>query len=684
MINQQLLDPKSIVVIGGSEDVSKPGGKVLENILSGGYKGKLYVVNPKADMIQGVESYRDPVLLPQVELAILAIPAKFCTPTIDLLAKKKGCKAFIVVSAGFGEENEEGKLLEDQMLSVVNEAGACLIGPNCIGFMNSNYFGVFTTPLPKPDSRGVDFISGSGATAVFIMESGIKQGLTFSSVYSVGNAAQTGVEDVLEYMDNEYRHGVSPGIKLLYIENIADPKKLLKHSSSLISKGCKIAALKAGRTEAGSRAASSHTGALSSSDTAVNALFKKAGIVRCYSRSELTNVACVFRHKKPGGRNIAVITHAGGPAVMITDTLTDEGFNVPHLSGEKAEALLEKLHPGSSVANPIDVLATGTAWQIGQIIDACENDFGEIDAMVVIHGSPGLTSVEDVYRMIHDKMRSCSKAIYPVLPSVINAEKETALFMEWGNVFFPDEVDFARAFSLICNSPPPAISAESSVTIDRERIRQIAGDAGGGYLDPQQLGAMLDAAGIPRVKEKIAASEAELPEVIREIAFPVVMKVVGPVHKSDVGGVILDVNTEDELKAGFSELMKIPGTSAVLIQTYSSGIELFAGIKKEGNFGHIIMFGLGGVLIEVIKDVSSRLVPLGREEARQMIRTLKGYKVIRGTRGQKGVNEEVLVEILLRLSMLAEAAPEIEEMDMNPLFGNSEKVFAVDARIRLA
>ncbi len=683
MINQQLLDPKSIVVVGGSEDITKPGGKILKNIIDGGYSGKLFVLNPKADSIQGIKTYRYQEDLPPTELAILAIAAKYCPSSIEFLAKKKGTRAFIVISAGFGEESEEGALFEKRMLYTVEETGACLIGPNCIGFMNHNYYGVFTTPLPKPDPEGIDFISGSGATAVYIMESGMIKGLTFASVYSVGNSTQIGVEDVLEYMDDNYREGISSGIKLLYIENVGNPEKLLRHASSLVRKGCRIAAIKAGSTEAGSRAASSHTGALASPDTSVDALFRKAGIVRCFGREELTTVASIFQYKIPQGRNIAVITHAGGPAVMLTDALSEGGFLVPQLSGRKAEALLAKLHPGSSVSNPVDFLATGTAQQLGDIIDACENDFDEIDAMVVIFGSPGLSRVYDVYKLLDRKMKTCKKPLYPVLPSLINAREEIKSFLEMGHVNFPDEVTFARALSLILNTPIPAEENGTIPDLDKKKIRNVIKGAESGYLKPDQVGELLDAAGIPRVKERTVTFLQEALEASLNIGFPLVMKVIGPLHKSDVGGVVLNICTREEVNIHFTKLIKIPDTNAVLMQAMKSGIELFAGAKRDDKFGHLILGGLGGIFIEILKDVSSALVPLHKEEALDMISRLKGYKMIQGVRGKAGVDEKKFSEILVRLSELVLIAPEIIEMDLNPILGEGENVFAVDARIRV-
>ncbi len=409
MITKQLTHPKSIVVVGGSNDIHKPGGKILKNIIDGDFKGELFVLNPKEDLVQDIKSYRNPEELPQVDLAIIAIAAKYTPDTVDFLAHKKNTKAFIIISAGFSEESEEGRLLEEKVVTTVNEVGGSLIGPNCVGVLTPQHHSVFTKPIPKLDKKGCDFISGSGATACFIMEAGIPKGLTFSNVYSVGNSAQMGVEDILKHMDENFDPENDSYIKLLYFESIEKPELLLKHASSLIKKGCRIAAIKAGTSEAGSRAASSHTGALSSPDNAVSALFKKAGIVRCYGREDMISIASVFMYPELKGKNIAVITHAGGPAVMITDTLSNWGLNVPPIAGKEAEHLKNELFPGSSVANPIDFLATGTAKQLDVIIDYVDKKFKQIDAMVVIFGTPGLSKIDDVYEVLDQKIRGASK-----------------------------------------------------------------------------------------------------------------------------------------------------------------------------------------------------------------------------------------------------------------------------------
>lgn len=683
MLNEQLINPNSIVIIGGSNDIKKPGGKIVKNILDGNYRGRLSVVNPKEKEVQGVESFSSVTTIPKTDLAILAIAAKHCLETITILAKEKGTKAFIIISAGFSETNDLGSNLEEEIVKVVNSVGGCLIGPNCIGIINKNYKGVFTLPIPKFHAKGCDLISSSGATAVFLMEAGMSLGVKFANVYSIGNGAQTSVEDVLEYMDNNYNKETDSSIKLLYLESISNPKKLLKHAASLINKGVRIAAIKAGSTVEGSRAATSHTGAIASSDVTVRALFKKAGIVYCTSREELLSVASIFNYKKVNGKNIAIITHAGGSAVMLADELSKGGLKVPSIAGVDADKLVSFLYPGSSVSNPIDFLATGTAEQLGIIIDYCEHKFDFIDAMVVVFGSPGLFDVENVYNVLSVKLDVCKKPIFPVLPSVVNARKEIQTFLDKGNINFPDEVLLGKALSQVYKTPMPTESKVKLPSIETQKIRSIIENVNDGYLTPKTTSLLMEAAGISIVKEIVESSKEELLSKLTDISFPLVMKVVGPLHKSDVQGVILNVKDIEEVSVNFDKLMKINEAKGVMVQPMLSGLELFVGVKKEPSFNHTILCGLGGIYIEVLNDVAAGLSPISKQEAVKMITSLRGYKLIKGTRGKEGVNESLFVEIIQRLSALVQVAPEIIEMDINPLLGTEKHITAVDVRIRI-
>lgn len=681
MINDKLINPDSIVVVGGSDDLLKPGGKVLKNIIDGKFPGKLFVVNPKQDVIQGLKSYRDINDLPQTDLAILAISSKLCLAATEILVKKKNTKAIIIISAGFSEAGEEGRHLEDEIVRLIDGAGACLIGPNCIGVVTRAYQGIFTSPVPKLSERGCDFVSGSGATAVFIIESAIPKGLNFSSVFSVGNSAHTGVEDVLEYWDNTWDSAVSSPVKLIYLESIQDPDKLLHHASSLIRKGCRIAAIKAGNTDAGSRAASSHTGALTSSDSAVEALFRKAGIVRCSGREELTTVASVFFHKHLKGNNIAIITHAGGPAVMLTDALSDGGINIPEISGDHKHKLLKMMNPGASADNPIDLIATATNDQLDNVIEYVDKDLPMIDGMSVIFGSNGLNDMSEVYDLLHRKITECNKPLYPILPSITSSSKELGYFLNKGHVNFPDEVVLGRALAKIFNTPSPAEEKVSPENIDVTLVRQIIDDSPNGYLGPAAIQQLLSAANIPVVKEAVTSSKEELLKLARDLKYPLALKVVGPVHKSDIGGVTLNIKSEKHLLAEFNRMVNIKDVKSVLVQPMLSGIELFIGAKYEPRFGHIMLCGLGGIFVEVLGDVSSGLAPLTLSEAESMIRSLKSYNIIRGIRGKSGIDELKFAGIIVRLSGLLRYVTEIKEMDLNPLIGSRDNIAVVDARI---
>ena len=684
MINNQLLHPESIVIIGGSNNKHKPGGAIVRNILQGGYKGVLRIVNPKEDEVQGIKAFNDCKVLPPTDLAILVVAAKYCPEYVEYLASEKGVKAFIIISAGFGEETKEGAEMENQILASCEKYGCALIGPNCIGLMNSWYHGVFTKPIPQLRTNGVDFISSSGATAVFILESAVSKGLPFNSVWSVGNAKQINVEEVLQYMDETFDPERDSHIKLLYIENVSDPDKLLFHASSLIRKGCRIAAIKSGSSESGSRAASSHTGAIASSDSAVEALLRKAGIVRCFSREELTTVGCIFTLPKFSGKSFAIVTHAGGPGVMLTDALAKGGLQVPKLEGPLVEELKAQLFPGAAVSNPIDILATGTPEHLGIAIDYCEKKFDNIDAIFVIFGSPGLVQLYEAYDVLHKKILECKKPIFPILPSMNTAGPEVAEFLAKGHVNFVDEVTVANCLVRVMNTPDPAPSELELYGVDVIKIRDIiSGIKESGYLPPHLVREIFSCAGIPTVPECVSADKDTLLAFAEKVGYPVVAKVVGPVHKSDVGGVSLNIRTKEHLDMEIERLMQIPDATAVMVQKMIKGTELFIGAKYEPRFGHIVLCGLGGIFVEVLKDVSSGLAPLSVSEAESMIHSLRGYKIIKGTRGQKGINEHKYMEIIVRLSTILRFATEIKEMDINPLLADADNVIAVDARIRV-
>ena len=674
MLNKQLINPSSIAVVGGSDNPHSPGGKLIENLLNHNYNGALYVVNPKKEQVHNLPTYKEVSdLPPRVDLAIIAVAAKYIEEIVKVLSEQKNTKAFIIISAGFSDAGEEGKKIEKRITQQIEKYKGVLLGPNNIGLINTNYAGVFTTPVPSLDPEGIDLISGSGATAVFIMEAAIKQGLKFNSIWTVGNSAQIGIEEVLEYMDENFDEK-APKIKLLYIENISKPAKLLKHSRSLIKKGCKIVAVKSGSSDAGNRAASSHTGALSSPDEAVDALFQKAGIIRAYGRNEMIQLATVLHYGIPKGKNILIVTHAGGPGVMLSDALEKNGMKVPELPKEKTRSLLSNLYPGSSVANPIDFLATGTAGHLDEILKF-GNEMKEIDGIAVIFGSPGLFEVYEVYEVLHKHINSSNKPIYPILPSLINVKKEIEEFHSKGNPSFPFEVLFGQALAKAYNHSPgfdvPQLNPQKSTQITSE-----------GYLSPTEIKNLLSEFELPLIDE-LESNELTALLSFAEKHYPVVMKVVGPLHKTEVDGVILNLNSPEEIKQAYQKLMNIPGAKAFLIQKQFSGIELYAGAKKEAGFGHLLFFGMGGIFIEILKDYRKVLVPTDETEISYQLEKLKSYPLLKGIRGQEGINIQKYIELLLKLNKLLQSHPEISELDFNPIIAKGEELFIVDARIKI-
>lgn len=680
MITRQLISPASIAVIGGSNDMSKPGGSVLKNLLENKFEGEIYVVNNQDESVLGLNTYKEVTDLPDVDCAILALPARDVPDAVNILTARKGCKAVIVFSAGFTEYGAAGKAMEKEIVDLADRNAAALIGPNCIGIATDKYSGIFTMPNNISED-GVTIVSASGATVVFIMEEAERHALNFSNIFSVGNSAQIGVEDVLEYLDMTFTGTAAHKVITLYIENIANAQAFATHTRSLIRKGASIVAIKSGYTSAGSKAAMSHTGALSTPDSVVDALFKKCGIIRAYGREELVNIAAILKIGVPAGKKTAIVTHAGGPAIMLADTLSASGIEIPDISGERADRLLSSLFTGSTVSNPIDFLSTGTPEQLEAILDACITDF-DVDSIIVIYGSPGLKDVYPAYEILLKKIKESSKPIYPILPSVVNAASAIDKFHEKGGISFSDEVVFGKAFAKVLNRP--SVAGEDSLpAVDVEMIRKVIEKSENGMLSQRHAQMLLDAAGIERAKEFITSNLPEALDAVRSIGFPVVMKVVGPVHKSDIGGVVLNITDEGTFIVEFNRMIKLPGVTDILIQPMLSGTEVFVGAKREERFGTVVMCGLGGIFVETIRDIALALAPVSRCEAEEMIKGLKCYDVIRGTRGRECVNEVIFADIIRRVSALCTVAPEICELDLNPLLGNSRSVTAIDIRIRI-
>jgi len=681
MLHPKLIRPKSIVVVGGSDRLDHLGGSVIKNLLDSGYQGDIRVINPKRKFVQGLKSYPDLTEISEVDLAIMAIKASDIPPAVKILTQQKKCRAFLVFSAGFSELNEEGKRLEKEMCQYIDQVGGTLLGPNHIGMINEHYAGIFTRPLPKLDPKGVTFISASGATAVFTLEAATRIGLSFSSIYTVGNSAQTGLEDILEYLDFHFDKDKSSKVIMLYIEGIKNPEKFLRHCVALKNKGCSITALKAGVTAKGNQAASSHTGAMASSKVFSEALFDKAGIIACKSRYELVHQAAVLQISQKPLLNIGIITHAGGPAVILTDVLCENGLEVPTLNELHQKKLCEVLYPGATAQNPIDLLATGNAEQLHEVIEYCNQKLDQLQALVLIFGSPGLTEVGDIHQVIDYWMQKSEKPIFAIMPSVVNIANEIQSFREKGNLVFYDEKMLGIALSRL--NMPKLFEQQSDEFENLQQVKSFLQSCKNGYMEPDQIDSLFKLIDLPIVDQWVFSERNELFRAAEKLPYPLVQKVVGVLHKSDQKGVIVNVNSAAELIDNFDRLMKIPEARAVLIQPMLKGVELFIGAKRENSFPPLILCGQGGIFVEIYKDIEFGLAPLSFEEAVEMIHRLKIYPLLKGSRGEKGISIEYYARLIEKISLLVESCPEIIELDLNPLIANSESISLVDARIRL-
>ncbi len=681
---QHIIDPESIVIVGASNNVSKPGGRVTQNIVRHGYTGQLWAVNSRRFSVMGLPTYERVDEIPEVpDLAIIAIPAKAVCGTLKSLVAR-GCRAAIVLTAGFGEVSEDGREEEHRLLKVADEAGMTLIGPNCMGVITPSYAGVFAGPIPELTPGKVDVVSGSGATAGFMIELAIERGLPLSCVITVGNAAQVAVEDILEMMDEDFGPQ-SARVKVLYMESIKKSAKLIRHARSLSSKGCSIVGVKAGATKAGSRAAASHTGAMATSDTVVQAVFDKAGIIRVASKKQLVDVAgTLLTTGVINGQRACVVTDAGGPGVMLVDELTKQSIEVPQLGDVTQAKLKEVLWPGSSVGNPIDCLSTRTAEQITRTLDiVADQELGNVDVIPLIMGDPGMGGIGEMYRAIGQAMDTSPIPVIPCLTSPVMSGAELAEFRDSGHFYFIEETDLGQALGKIIKRPCLSEPVNGLPKYDKDQIANaLEGVAEQpGMLQTEAVFALLAAAGLTFPVQVVVTQEGQLASACRKVGFPLVMKVVGPLHKTDVGGVTLGVHDVWEARNSFEHLMSIADAKGVLMQRMIEGTELIIGATREGECGSLVMFGLGGVFTEVIRDVTFALAPLSMEECLKMINSIRGRRLLDGVRRGRPVDIDTLADIIARVGMLMTDFPQIKELDLNPVKGYGKDLYVVDARI---
>jgi acetyltransferase len=474
----------------------------------------------------------------------------------------------------------------------------------------------------------------------------------------------------------------SAKVKMIYLEGVKKPAKLLKHARSLTEKGCILVGIKSGVSDQGSRAAASHTGAMATSDTVVQALFDKAGIIRVRCKYEMVEVGCALDALKnrTDVKNICIITDAGGPGVMLTDELNKYGLTLPPLREDIRKRIAECLPAFATSNNPIDCLPSQTGKQVADIIRILAEEKEEIDAIVILTGNSMLIDKWDIYSEIIKAMEQSPIPVLPVLSSVTTCRKLIEKFKQTEKVCFVDEVHVGTALGQIRNRMPIYKPEKSLANYDKKKLAGIL-EGREGVLPPELCDELLDAAGFKRPQTTVVKNKAEIRAVAKGIQWPVVAKIVGPLHKSDVGGVIVGVDSVDALESAWDKFSKIKQFEGVLIQQMVSGPEVILGAKKEEGYGHLVMFGLGGIFTEILKDNQFTIAPLGLKESEAIVRRIRSIKLLEGTRGQKGMSIPVLADYLTRLGMLVCDFPQISEVDFNPVKGEDENLFVVDCRI---
>lgn len=694
----KIMRPKAIAVVGASTKPKTIGSEIMQRLRDYKFNGKVYPVNPKGGMIEGFQAYTSIAEIPgEVDLAVIVVNAKFVLDTIDQ-CHAKGIKGLCIITAGFKETGAEGAEAEKQLLAKVKEYGMKCVGPNCLGVLNTNpeisMDATFAESLPVAGDIG--FVSQSGALGGGILNILKDLNLGFAQFISIGNQADVNAETALEYWENE------DDVKqiLLYMESIQNPANFRKLASR-ITKKKPILALKSGRSAAGASAASSHTGSLAGADKAADALLKQCGVIREFSLKNLFANAKAFSNCPiPKGNRVAIVTNSGGPGIMATDAVCESGMQMAKISDKTKEELRSFLPSAASVKNPIDMIASAPIEHYKQTLETVLKD-PEVDLVAVIYlPFLGLKDIDVAKALMEIKAKNPEKPILGVFMT------KSEFFTEISNMdvnmpFYMYAEEAAEAMSRLDRQRKWMERPEGKMPVydvDKAKAEKIIKGAvaeGRAQLTTLESIDVLDAYGIRACKYGLATNEQEVVNLGNSIGYPVVMKMTSKTtsHKTDVGGVRVNIQSEEQLRAEYKDLIAkltekglIDGLEGVIIQEMVKGNrEMVCGIATDPQYGPMMMFGLGGVFIETMKDVTFRIAPLTDVDADEMIKSVKAYELLKGARGTKPANIEQIQETLLRLSQMVNDFKFIDELDINPLL-ISEKTgegIAVDGRIKV-
>jgi acetate---CoA ligase (ADP-forming) len=695
MSMKPFFDPKSVAVVGASRQEGKVGHEIVDALISGGFPGKIYPVNPKADEIEGLPCHPDLKSIGVVpDLVVVVVPARI-VPSVMQECVEVGVKAAIVITAGFKEVGDEGRALEQKVIQIAKQGGIRVVGPNCLGIMvpekklNASFGG------DLPAIGGVGYVSQSGALMTAILDMAKANDIGFSALLSIGNKADVDELDVMAALGQDARTRVVAG----YLESITDGDRFV-HLMERISRDKPVLLIKSGGTGAGAQAASSHTGSLAGSETAYEVIFDRAGIIRCDSIRTQFEFAQAFVYQPlPPGPRVAVVTNAGGPGIMVADAIEREGLTFAGLSEETISRLSEALPAAANVHNPIDVLGDAMPDRYELALDVVLSDPG-VDAVIVVLTPQAMTDCTETARaVVRASQQNCGK---PILASFLGGPRiaEAVSLMQAGDVPQYDSPESAVATLRVMNDYVQWKSRPKRVVklfpVNRRKVEQIVERhlrRGAREIAEMESKEILEAYGFVTPQGMIATSPEQAANIANQLGYPVVMKIWSPdiVHKSDVGGVKVGLKTAQEVMDAFDLMSyripkKAPDANilGVLVQEMcTGGMEVILGMHRDPHFGPMLMFGMGGITVEVLKDVAFYLAPITAGEARDMLVRTKAYQLLLGVRGQEGVDIGAIAEGIQRLSQLVTAFPEIQEMDVNPFLVGPEGTtpIAVDARI---
>jgi acetyl coenzyme A synthetase (ADP forming)-like protein len=696
-----IMNPSSIAVVGATNRPGSVGLAVFHNILSAGFQGVLYPVNPKAKSVQSVKAYPSLTDIPdEVDLAVIIVPAEIVSTILEEAGQKQ-VKGAIVISAGFKETGGHGAELENRLKEVAMKYGIRIVGPNCLGVINNSdkvrMNASFATKMPK--AGNIAFISQSGALCTAVLDYAQGRNVGFSKFISFGNKADVSEIDLLHFLKND----PDTDVILMYLEDITHGRAFLETAREITWQARKsMFAVKSGRSTEGARAAASHTGSMAGSDDAYDAIFRQSGIMRVEGVNELFDCAVAFaKQPVPKGNRIAIVTNAGGPGIMATDAAIRHNLKIATLSEETKQKLKQELPPTASIQNPVDVIGDATHERYEAAIRHILKD-ENVDGAIVILSPQAMTDILETAQIVPRVTKDINKPVLCSFMGIVDVSEGIKYLEEHGipNYAFPEAA---------VRSMASMASYGALLNLEKRQIRRVAADRDTAtilirkkltdkescYLPESQANEILQSYGFPVLKSVLLKDVSEVDKAAEEISFPVAMKISSPdiVHKYNAGGVRLKIETKEDARKAFEEIIenakkfgpsvKIDGV--IMERMAKRGVEVILGAVRDPKFGAICMFGLGGTLVGAMKDVTFRLAPMWEISAEIMIRTIKGYGMLKGTHGTWPCDIDAIKDCILRLSQLVTEHPEIAELDINPLIVYPQRKGCVvaDSRILL-